>query len=137
MPEGYRVTLGDGSLDTGDTISGGLVTFSTDRALGAGNWIWTGTWQGQSFVDEEEPGDYFLGTDGNVYFVPAFGPVTTLDLSTTLNPPAYLAPDGTVNGTAGDDVMDLDYTDAQGESISRGNDTIDAGAGNDLSLIHI
>lgn len=41
------------------------------------------------------------------------------------------APDGTVNGTAGNDNINAGYIDVQGDSITSGNDIILAGAGND------
>lgn len=132
MPAGYRVTLGDGALDTGDTISGGLIEFTTDRVLGTGSWVWSGDWEGNTFVDEEEPGTYYLATDGNVYFVPDYGPVTTLESATALNPPTYFEPDGTVDGTIGDDVMSLGYEDDQEDRITKGDDIIAAGEGNDI-----
>jgi len=79
MPDGYLVDLGaNGQLDDGDVISGALVTFTTATNLGAGSWSWSGTWSGSNFTNAQEPGTYFLATDGNVYFVPAFGPVDTL-----------------------------------------------------------
>ncbi|WP_136442281.1 Hint domain-containing protein [Pacificoceanicola onchidii] len=153
MPSGYLVTLGDNSLDSGDVISGALITFTTDTNLGAGQWIWSGTWGGSTFTDVQEPGVYYLGTDGNVYFVPDFGPVDTLTSSSVVTAPTYVVPsDGIVTGTSGDDVIDPDFVDGDGDSpdsagnaddirsgagndtvtAGQGGDTVDAGAGDDL-----
>lgn len=148
MPSGYLVQLGDGSLDVGDAIVDGLTTFATDTVLGNGQWIWSGTWSGTTFTDELEPGQYVLGTDGNVYFVPAFGPVDTLTSSTVVSAPAY-DPENVVDGTTGDDVIDAAFTDTDGDAVDDGtgtgagglddrinaddgDDSISAGAGDDL-----
>lgn len=39
---------------------------------------------------------------------------------------------GLVDGTAGDDVIEIGYTDIEGDTVTLGNDTIIAGAGNDF-----
>ncbi len=139
MPDGYLVQLGDGSLDPNDGIGGPLITFTTDTQLGAGQWIWSGTWNGQTFTNTSEPGVYFLATDGSVYFVPDFGPVTTISSATVQSAPTFSVTNGPVDGTIDDDIIDASYTDAQGDSVDSGNgggaggndDTINAGAGND------
>ena len=146
MPQGYIVQLGDGSLDTGDTIVGPYTTFTTDTALGTGTWTWTGYAAGDDdedppvyYANEVEPGDYYLGTDGNVYFVPQLGPVDTLHSATATAAPTYSNADGVIDGTAGDDYINQNYIDAEGDSVDNGNgggtdgnqDTINAGAGND------
>ena len=139
MPDGYLVQLGDGSLDPNDGIVDPLVTFTTDTALGSGQWIWSGTWNGQTFTNTSEPGDYFLATDGNVYFVPAFGPVDTITTATVQSAPSFTLANGPVDGTAGADIIDDSYTDADGDSIDTGlgggpdgnDDTVNAGAGDD------
>lgn len=149
MPSGYLVGLGaDFALNAGDSISGALVSFTNQSNLGSGNWIWSGTWNGITFTNELEPGVYYLATDGNVYFVPDFGPVDTLTSASASAPPAYSSIDGTILGTLGDDVIDNSYVDPQGDQVDSGNgagadglddiiyarsgdDTIDAGAGND------
>ncbi|SMX28703.1 Hemolysin, chromosomal [Pelagimonas phthalicica] len=133
MPNGYLVTLGDGILDNGDAISGGLITFTTDTELGSGQWEWSGTWSGTTFTNEVEPGTFFLGTDGNTYFVPAYGPVDTLTSSTVISSP----PDGIVSGTSGDDLIDPDFSDVHSESpddSGDGSDDIRAGDGNDTAI---
>jgi hypothetical protein len=142
MPDGYLVDLGaNGELDDGDVISGGLVTFTTATNLGAGSWSWTGTWSGTNFTNTQEPGVYYLATDGNVYFVPDFGPVDTLTTAGTITTPTYVPGDGNVTGTDDDDLIDGTYSDASGESVSTGadtvngfdgDDTINAGSGNDV-----
>ncbi|MEL6690882.1 MAG: Hint domain-containing protein, partial [Pseudomonadota bacterium] len=136
MPDGYLVQLGDGSLDAGDLIVDPLVTFTTDQVLGSGNWEWSGTFGGTTFTNESEPGDYILATDGNVYFVPSFGPVTTITSATVTSAPTFSALMGTpdpddIDGTANDDFIDglgsNDTIDGFG-----GNDTINAGEGDDI-----
>lgn len=139
MPDGYLVQLGDGSLDPNDGIVDPLVTFTTDTELGAGDWIWSGTWNGQTFTNTSEPGIFFLATDGNVYFVPDFGPVDTITSATVQDAPTFSISNGPVDGTAGADVIDDTYTDGDGDSVDSGlgdgpdgnDDTVNAGAGND------
>ena len=133
MPDGYLVQLGDTSLDTGDNIVDPLVTFVTDTNLGAGNWIWSGTWSGSTFTNTQEPGVFYLATDGNVYFVPDFGPVDTITSSTALNPPAY----STVNifiGTSDEDLA-LDGTDDVDNIFGLDEDDIIDGDGGDDLLV--
>ena len=142
MPDGYLVNLGaNGALDDGDVISGALVTFTTDRNLGAGSWSWTGTWNGSTFTNTQEPGVYYLATNGNVYFVPDFGPVSTLTSAATITTPAYEPADGVVAGGDGANLIDTSYSDTGGDSVTGGadtvrgfdgNDTIASGGGNDL-----
>lgn len=134
MPDGYRVTLGNGSLDGGDVIGGPLVTFTTASTIGAGSWTWSGTWNGQTFVNTFEPGVYFVGSDGFVYFVPDFGPVTTITSATVTSAPSYSVPDGIVTGSDGAELIDSGFTDDDGDSPGAGADQIDAGAGNDTVL---
>lgn len=141
MPDGYLVQLGDGSLDAGDAIVDPLITFTTDQVLGAGNWVWSGTWNGQTFTNTSEPGEYILATNGNVYFVPDFGPVDTItSASVTAAPPYTAPPSGSIitgtpdpddlDGTGDDDVIDglgsADTLDGLG-----GDDTILGGGGDD------
>ncbi|KIC29845.1 Hint domain-containing protein [Leisingera sp. ANG-M6] len=139
MPSGYLVQLGDGSLDHGDTITSTYASFTTDQNLGAGNWSWTGSHGGTPYTNELEPGVYYLATDGNVYFVPDYGPPDTFSSASADNPPAYSDTDGAVEGTSGADTIDSSYTDADGDQIDNGNgggasgnqDTVEAGAGDD------
>lgn len=142
MPDGYLVSLGaNGALDDGDVISGALVTFTTASTLGTGSWSWTGTWNGNTFTNTQEPGVYYLATNGNVYFVPDFGPVTTLTTASTITTPAYEPGDGVVEGSDGADLITTGYSDTGGDSVTTGadtirgfdgNDTITSGDGNDL-----
>ncbi|SHJ64768.1 Ca2+-binding protein, RTX toxin-related [Shimia gijangensis] len=149
MPSGYLVTLGDYNLDVSDAIVDGWTTFDTDTNLGAGNWIWSGTWGGTTFTDESEPGVYYLATDGNVYFVPDYGAVTTLTSAEVTAAPTYTSQDGVILGTGGGDLIDDTYVDNQGDAIDDGNgggvdgmndtvyarngdDTIQSGDGDDL-----
>ena len=105
MPQGYLVSLGDTSLDNGDVISGVYVTFTTDTNLGSGSWTWSGVAGGTNYTNEVEPGIYYLATNGNIYFEPQFGAVDTINSAQATNPPAYSSNDGTVSGTAGDDII--------------------------------
>ncbi len=142
MPDGYLVSLGsNGALDDGDVISGALITFTTDTILGSGSWSWTGTWNGQTFNNANEPGSYHLATNGNVYFVPSFGPVSTLTSAATISSPSWEPSDNTVEGGDGDDVIDAGFTDRGGDGPTAGadtlrgfdgDDTIAAGGGDDL-----
>lgn len=132
MPSGYLVTLGNNALDAGDGISGGLTNFTTAQTIGGGQWSWSGTWNGQTFTNTQEPGTYYLATNGNVYFVPGFGPVDTLTSSTVISAPSFTLPgDGIVQGTGDAETIDASYQDNDGESISNGADRILAGGGND------
>jgi len=143
MPTGYLVTLGDGSLDAGDVISGAAIVFTADSGyptgLGGGQWTWTGSDGGLPYADELEPGQYWLADNGNVYFVPDFGPVNTLSTATVSSAPAY-SDSNVVDGTDGGELMDVGYTDGDGDQISNsddviygnaGSDTISGGGGND------
>ncbi len=142
MPDGYLVSLGaNGALDDGDVISGALVTFTTARTLGAGSWSWTGTDGGSTFTNAQEPGVYYLATNGNVYFVPDFGPVTTLTTAATITSPVYEPSNGVVEGGDGANLIDTSYSEPGGDSVTGGadtvrgydgNDTISSGGGNDL-----
>ncbi len=143
MPDGYLVSLGDYDLDPGDAISGGLVTFVTDTVIGSGQWEWSGTWNGTTFTNELEPGTYYYATDGNVYFVPAFGPVDTLTSSTVVTAPAFtLPPDGIVRGTGLADLIDPDYLDGDSDQVDgvtgsgpgNDNDSVEAGDGDDTII---
>jgi len=136
MPDGYLVQLGDGTLDTSDSIGDPLVTFFIQEDLGAGDWIWSGTWNGQTFTDTPEPGQYFLGTDGNVYFVPDFGPVDTISTASVETAPAsgFAVSDGVTGGSTGDDLIDDAFTDSDGDQIGGSDDLVSAAAGNDTIL---
>ncbi|MEQ8366010.1 MAG: Hint domain-containing protein [Roseicyclus sp.] len=141
MPDGYLVNLGpDGVLNAGDVIVDGLVTFTTDQSLGAGDWSWNGDWGGGGFTNEQEPGEFILADDGNVYFVPAFGPVDTLDSAAVINVTEWEPSDGEVSGSDGDDLIDGGFSDLGGDDTSNaadsihgfdGNDTIEGGGGAD------
>ena len=145
MPSGYLVTLGaDNALTANDVIGGGWTSFTTDTALGSGQWIFTGVDGGGTYTDTLEPGEYYLASDGNVYFVPDYGEVDTLTSSEVVTAPTYSAsPDNQVDGTSGDDVMNVGYTDSDGDTINGtsnnadqvygydGDDSIRSGSGDD------
>lgn len=161
MPNGYLVTLGaDLTLSTDDSITDPLTSFTTDTALGSGEWTFSGTYFGTTYTDEVEPGEYYLATDGNVYFVPDYGPVTTITTAVSSDVPYYTELN-IVDGTGGDDDIDGSFVDTDGDSVDStagnqdlvygnagdddissglggdqvyggtGNDTIDGGAGDD------
>ncbi len=136
MPSGYLVTLGaDNALTPNDVIGGPWTFFNTQTALGAGQWVFTGVDNGTTFTDEQEPGQYYLAEDGNVYFVPDFGEVDTLTAADTVTAPTYTAPspfdppsdipDNVVDGTLGDDTIDNTYTDSNGDSLNDSADNAD------------
>lgn len=119
MPDGYRVTLGDGVLDVGDAITDPLVTFTTASTIGAGEWTITGIFNGNPFGPATEPGTFFLATDGFIYFEPAFGPVDSISSSSVVSAPPFSLTQ--VDGTAGDDVIDDTFVDADGDAVDDGN----------------
>jgi len=119
------------SLDIGDGIVDPLTSFLIQEDLGAGDWIWSGTWNTQTFTNTSEPGQYYLATDGNVYFVPAFGPVATITSAEVQTAPTFTFNDGVVGGGSGDDVIDTGYTDSDGDQVGSGADVVRAGGGDD------
>jgi len=141
MAIGYLVSLGNRSLETGDAISATQSTFNIDSTLGPGQWTWSGIWSndGNFYSDVTDTGSYFLGGDGNVYFTPD-NFFTDSGRASVVSAPVYSdTTDGVVDGTAGDDLIDTEFTDAQGDAVdldapSSKNDSIDAGAGRDTVI---
>lgn len=149
MPSGYLVTLGaDQDLSLAASIGGALVNFTTAQLIGTGEWAWTGSVGSTSYNNELETGQYYLATDGNLYFVPDLGPVGTLSGAEAVAAP-YFSPFNKVQGTTNDELIDDTYVDNNGNSVdsgegtgpdgngdqvfaSKGNDTVDAGLGNDI-----
>ena len=135
MPTGYLVSLGgNNALNGGDTISGGTVTFTTQTSLGTGQWVWSGTAGGTTYTNTTEPGRYYLATDGNVYFVPDYGPVDTLTVSSVVTSPTFAPIMGTsgadtLTGTTGNDTI---YGGPSTGQTGTGNDSISGGNGNDV-----
>ncbi|WP_164657904.1 Hint domain-containing protein [Tropicibacter sp. Alg240-R139] len=136
MPFGYLVSLGaDNTLSASDIISGAWTEFNTQTALGSGQWVFTGTDGGTSYTNEQEPGEFFVAEDGNVYFVPDLGEVDTLNSASTVTAPTYTPPspfdvptglpDNVVVGTTGDDSIDASYTDVFGSSLNDSADNAD------------
>ncbi len=143
MPFGYRVTLGgDQTLSLEDAISDPWTGFTTASSLGSGEWTFSGTVGSTTYNNETETGEYYLGTDGNVYFIPDLGAVSTISSAETVTVPNY-SEHNIVDGTSGDNSMLGSFVDSDGEGIDdtasnedlvygyAGNDTIDAGAGAD------
>ncbi|WP_281984165.1 Hint domain-containing protein [Thalassorhabdomicrobium marinisediminis] len=132
MATGYLVWLDDGSLDAGDAISGSRSEFTIDETLGTGSWRWSGYWTGNGnyYNNIPDTGVYYLGSDGNVYFIPDNYTISN-GSATATNAPAHYVPDGAVDGTDGDDVIDESYADTQNESVSAGNDSVEGGRGDD------
>ncbi len=70
MPDGYLVTLGDNTIDPGDSVAPtGPSPFGGETFLGRGSVNWTNG--GNSGTSS---GDFFLADNGSVYFVPDFPP---------------------------------------------------------------
>ncbi|NRP11700.1 Leukotoxin [Aliiroseovarius sp. xm-m-379] len=138
MATGYLVQLGDGSLDSGDTIVGPTTSFNVDTILGSGSWTWSGTYGGTTYTNETETGTYYLGSDGNVYFTSDYGPVDTISSASATSAPSYSTTDDVLTGGDGADVIDASFTDEDGEKVDGGDgaagnnaDVVDAGAGDD------
>ncbi|WP_420861582.1 Hint domain-containing protein [Algirhabdus cladophorae] len=129
MPNGYLVTLGDGVLDSGDVISGALITFTTSQTLGNGSWVWSGNWTGNGnyYSNISDTGTYFLATDGNTYFVPTNWTVDPIDTATVAQVPQ-------IDGTDSGDVIDDTFVDADGDGLVSGGNRINSGEGDDTIL---
>ncbi len=137
MAQGYLVSLGNAQLNSGDGISGYLVTFNSQTNLGNGSWTWSGTTAGGGTVTNQTAnGVYYLGTDGSVYFVPNAGPVGSISTASAATAPAFNdstfgtnANDAAINGNGDQDYI---YGGTSTSTTGTGNDTINAGAGNDV-----
>lgn len=140
MPQGYLVKLVDGSLDSGDAISGSSSSFTSDSNLGTGSWNWSGVYagDGSSYANITDTGSYHLGTDDNVYFVPDNWDITSGSASAT-DTPDFSFFDGAIDGTDGADAIDSSFVDSDGDQVDNGNgagsggndDVVQAGAGDD------
>ncbi|GAA6187460.1 Hint domain-containing protein [Litorivita sp. NS0012-18] len=139
MPTGYLVNLGDGSLDTGDVVNTSSTVFTTDQVLGTGTVTWVGRTSrfDRTTGTQTNTGTYYLGQDGNVYFVFDTQPYT-FNSGTAAAAPAYAEPNGIVDGTAGDDYIDSSFEDLSFESVDDGTgsnaDSVEAGAGDDTVI---
>lgn len=142
MPFGYIVNLGtDNTLGSGDSISDPWTSFTIAEDLGPGQWMFTGRDGGTNFRDEVEPGNYYLGTDGNIYFIPDFGEVDRLNSAEVISAPS-IAAGNQVDGTGSGDLIDASFTDAQGDQVDDGSgggsdpdaDRVVAGGGDDTVL---
>lgn len=129
MPTGYLVTLGNNALNSGDVVAASQSTFTTATTIGTGSWTWTGTYNGTNYSSISDTGTYYQATDGNVYFVPStFFPTRGIATATTSS---TFTDDATIDGTTGNDSINSSYTDAQGDHVTSGNNTIVAGTGSD------
>ncbi|WP_168193195.1 Hint domain-containing protein [Rhodophyticola sp. CCM32] len=132
MPSGYLVNLGtNNSLDALDSISGAYTSFTTATNIGVGEWMWSGTDDGDTYTNQQESGTFYEATDGNVYFVPDEGEISALTEASVISAPAFVQDDGVVEGSDGDDLIDASYTDADGTQAGSTIDTIKAGDGDD------
>lgn len=139
MPTGYLVSLGDGSLDSGDALVSNTYSFTTSQVIGTGSVSFDGELFRNYWVNNYNlTGTYYEGTDGNVYFVPSTVPrqFTAAEVNSH---PQYPPADGIVEGTGGDDLIDSSYVDVDSDQIDSGSgtgvgglsDSIEAGDGND------
>lgn len=70
MPDGFLVTLGDDTIDPGDTVANfGPSSFTSAHVLGLGQVNWT---NGANSLTTS--GNFHLTDTGDVFFVPGFGP---------------------------------------------------------------
>ncbi|SHL70691.1 Ca2+-binding protein, RTX toxin-related [Roseovarius marisflavi] len=141
MAIGYLVSLENNTLESGDTISATQSTFTIDSTLGTDEWTWSGIWSddGNFYPNVTDTGTYFLGSDGSVYFTPDTW-FTDSGTASVVSAPSYTdTTDGVVDGTAGDDLIDTEFTDAQGDAVdldapASKNDSIEAGDGQDTVI---
>lgn len=136
MPSGYLVSLGsDQTLSLEDGISDPLVIFTTVQSLGTGEWAFTGTVGSTNYYNETETGEYFLATDGNVYFVPSLGPVSTITSAETVDVPFY-SELNLVQGTDAGETINNGFTDVNGNRVNGGptNDDLVYGYGGDDNI---
>ena len=135
MAQGYLIQLGDGSLNNDDAIALAVIGFEIDQALGTGSWTWSGTDGGTPVTNQTENGTYYLGTDGNVYFVPDTGTKDDVTSASATTTPTYT---NETFGTTGADVQfgdsgsEIIYGGATTSPTSTGADTIDGGDGQDV-----
>jgi Ca2+-binding RTX toxin-like protein len=132
MPTGYLVNLGDGSLDTGDSLDTSPVSFTTADTLGGGSITFSGRirWVG-NVNDYNLNGTYYEATDGNVYFVPS-STIRRFDEADVNSAPSYSSQDGVVDGTSGDNLIDASYVDSDGDQVDDGVGTGASGMGDSI-----
>lgn len=144
MAVGYLVTLGDGTLDSGDGISANQSAFTSSDVIGTGSWTWSGQYQGdgQTYSNVTDTGTYHYGSDGNVYFVPDTWYTTSGSASATTIPANSMSGtsgNDTISGDANDNVIyggdgDDYLTGSSGDDIifgGEGSDNYDTDTGND------
>ncbi|SFD98136.1 Ca2+-binding protein, RTX toxin-related [Sulfitobacter brevis] len=125
MAVGYLVSLGNGRLDSGDSINTSVTTFTPTQSWGAGTWKYSGDdANGDKVKNLIEPGKYYADAAGNIYFIPDGPFPMSMKSANTQSVPPEPTDDGIVAGTAGDDVIDASYTgDPDGEVVD-GNDAV-------------
>ena len=139
MPRGYQVILGDGTLDPSDALSSSRVLFTTDVILGPGAIYWDSS----TVTDQYSVGKFYLATNGNVYFKANSGKLTDIQSGEVDYGPTYPATsDQIVSGTTGDDLIDINFVDVDGDAIDNNStysssgksDSVLAGEGDDTVL---
>lgn len=131
MPSGYRVNLGNDTLNGGDSVNTGYQSFTSDETLGFGQIDYTKVDLFLFTTYGTVDGTYHLATDGNVYFVPTDGGFS-FNSATVAVAPTYTVDhgDGWVEGTSGNDVIDTSYTgDPEGDMVDQGNGAGISGSG--------
>ncbi|WP_424978812.1 Hint domain-containing protein [Leisingera sp. S232] len=127
MPIGYLVTLGDGVLDVGDSITASQVSITSVGEIGTGDWNWSGILEddGLFYNNISDTGVYHLADDGNVYFVPDLWDITSGTATVETIPGSVIA------GTAGNDSLDGSGAD---DAIFGGDgaDTLNGASGDTL-----
>ncbi|KQI69496.1 hypothetical protein AN189_03580 [Loktanella sp. 3ANDIMAR09] len=137
MPNGYQINLGgNNALNSGDTGNTGITTFTTDRVIGTGSVTVNFTANIFDFFGSTttRTGTYFLGTNGQVYFVPDTAFPNNVNGVTVQSGPQFSLYRGTnLNDIAlnGSDASDLIYGGSTTSATGTASDTISAGRGND------
>lgn len=135
MATGYLINLGNSRLGSGDSGSTSSSTFTQAATLGSGTISYSYRSSRWNTSTASISGDYVLGTDGNVYFVPSgsfSGTPTSISVTSAPDVGVVMGTtgsDGSLTGTAtGDYIYDTTTTTA---TSGTGNDTLYGGAGND------
>lgn len=132
MTVGYLVTLGDESLGTGDSIAVTQASFTITKTIGGGSWLWSGVREdnGSTYSEVTDTGTYYLGNDGNIYFVPDTWHISSGTAAVNAGP-SYVTEAGPVVGTDGNDTIGAGYVDPDGDAIDSGDATLPGDSGDD------